>query len=100
MTRSLDNILTSLLIFVVGMTLAQFVVGIKLSTVGGNLTSLEKEWVSLTQENQKLREEIALRTSITSVASKATEFGLQEPTEVMYMTLVQDQANLPSQNKP
>lgn len=100
MTRSLDNILAFLLIFVVGMILAQFVVGIKLSTVGANLTLLEKEWATLTQENQKLTEELALNTSLKKIASVAERSGLQRPQEILYLTTSHSQAHVSSIEKP
>lgn len=96
---SLDNILVSLLIFVVGMVASQFVVGIKLSTSGNDLTTLERQWARVSQENQKIRENIALHASLTKVSSESLELGLQFPQEIMYLTPVQHQASLTSIEK-
>ena len=97
---SLDNLFWFLLIFVAGMILAQFVVGIRLSTVGVKLTLLEKEWRELVLENQKLREEIALHTSLSQISSLSAQFGLAKPGEIIYLTSRQTQANLSSPEKP
>lgn len=97
--RVVDSVLWFLVLFVGAIVVAQFVVGIKLSTVGSELSSLDRQWATLVSDNQKIREEIALGTSLSQVASKARELGIGEPQSVLYLTPGQNQALSPSDSR-
>lgn len=88
---TLNNIFWFFVISVIVMVLSQFVVGIKLSTSGQDLTHLEQRWIKVVQENQKLRENVALHASLSQINTSAEILGLREPQNVIYLTPVQDQ---------
>ncbi len=75
-----------LLILVATFIAAQFILGIELSTSGVELSNLEKHQAAITQENRDLREDLAMDSSLTLVAEKAVELGLQEPQQVVYFS--------------
>lgn len=88
---TLNNIFWVFVISVVVMVVAQFIIGIKLSTSGQDLTNLEESWLQIVKENQKLRENVALHASLSQINANAQNLGLREPQSVIYLTPVQDQ---------
>lgn len=91
----LDTLFLFLAIFAFGLFLAQFIIGVKLSTEGVRLTNLNKELNLIISENQEIQEKLVETSSLSAVAKKALEEGFIRA-QIIYLTPVEDHALIPS----
>lgn len=64
----------------------QAVVSSKLATAGERLTQIDEEIKSLEEENERLKKEIAISSSLTTIAKKAEGMGFLRVEDFLYLT--------------
>ena len=74
----------SLIILLLGVF--QAVVSSKLATAGERLTQIDEEIKSLEEENERLKKEIAISSSLTTIAKKAEGMGFLRVEDFLYLT--------------
>lgn len=76
------KVLFSALIF---LGLVQVMISNQLATAGEKLTQLDREIKALEEENGSLRKEIAVSSSLTTIAEKAEEDGFLKAESFLYL---------------
>lgn len=74
-----------LVIFVIGLAIAQIFVSAGLAGRGQDLAALERQAAELTRQNQELRNQISSFGSLSKVASQAAQLGFGKPQELLYL---------------
>ena len=64
----------------------QVIVSNQLANAGEKLTQIEKEIKTLEEENEELKREIAISSSLTTIAEKAEEMGFLRMENFLYLT--------------
>ena len=64
----------------------QVVVSSKLTTAGERLTQIDKEIKALEEENERLKKEIAVSSSLTTIAKKVEKMGFLRVEHFLYLT--------------
>jgi len=82
-TFRIFKILISILIF---LGLFQVVVSNQLATAGEKLTQIDEKIRGLENENERLKREIAISSSLTTIAEKAEEIGFLKVENFLYLT--------------
>lgn len=63
----------------------QIIYTIQISSYGGNLVKLEKDYEVLAEENDKLTRGLANSTSLTTLSEEAQLGGYIKPTSIVYI---------------
>ena len=64
----------------------QLIISNRLATAGEKLTQINKEIKALEEENERLKKEIAISSSLTTIAKKADEMGFLKVENFLYLT--------------
>lgn len=73
---------------------AQLIVTNMLAVRGEELSRLETQAAQISRDNQKIREDLAQKTSLSHISEKSEELGLITPSEVVYLDLAEPVASL------
>lgn len=57
----------------------------QLATAGEKLTAIDKQIKALEEENESLKKEIAISSSLTTIAEKAMETGFSKVENFLYL---------------
>lgn len=85
MKRSIPFIIF-LVITIIFLSVIQVAVSSKLSTTGIELDKVQGELANYERENSVLTENFLLTTSLTNIASNASEIGFVEQKSIVYLT--------------
>ncbi len=66
--------------------IATIITGVKASSRGLELLSLEQKGANLRQENQELKDKIVSSSSLTKIEKDAEKLGMKKPEKFVYMT--------------
>lgn len=77
---------TFLVTLLVGLSLAQILVSLRLAGRGQDLAALEEEARSLSQENQRMRSQLSEAAALSKIASTAAELGFIKPEKLLFLT--------------
>lgn len=80
------KILILIIFLVATLSLIQFILSHRLSTLGERYRFLEEKAKNLEEDNRILSEEISKIASLRNIASRAEELGLVKTTAVLHLT--------------
>lgn len=84
--RKTFRIFKILVLILVILAAFQIIVSNQLATAGEKLTEIDQEIKFLEEENDRLKREIAISSSLTTIAKKAEEAGYLKTEDFLYLT--------------
>lgn len=84
--KKMKIFITTLVLIVVLLSVVQVAVSNSLSTTGITLSKFEQSVKSLKQESMVLSEKLLFASSLTNIASKASELGFKEAQSEVFLT--------------
>lgn len=65
--------------------MANISVAVSTAAFGSELMTMEKEMKAVAEENKKTMESMVSEKSLQSIAQRAEDIGLEQPTDVVYL---------------
>jgi len=84
--RKIFRIFKILALILTVLAVFQIIVSNQLATAGGKLAEIDQEIKLLEEENEYLKREIAISSSLTTIAEKAEKAGYLETNNFLYLT--------------